>query len=144
MSAGNTSSTRGIFAGNRQNITVRHCNVRGFLRGIYLSGGAGHLIEDNRLDNNLLAGIHVVNADDSLVQRNRMFDTGGSPGGINSFGIVASADILDNTVSGVSAIGTNAYQVGINAIGYGARVRGNSVRGLVVAGAGDAIRHQCL
>ena len=59
LGAGNASTTSGIYANNRQNVTVRHCNVRGFHYGIIFNGGAGHLVEDNRLDNSLYRGIYV-------------------------------------------------------------------------------------
>src|SRR5688500_982965 len=49
LAAGNDSSAFGIFT-DRQNVTVRHCSIRGFFYGIYLIG-AGNLIEDNLLDN---------------------------------------------------------------------------------------------
>src|SRR5690606_3370431 len=68
LAAGDGSSARGIQGHGRQNATVRHCNVRGFYYGIYISGGAGHLVEDNRLDNNLYFGIYLLNGTNNLVQ----------------------------------------------------------------------------
>src|SRR4249919_326642 len=55
LAGGTGSNAYGIFADTRLNITVRNCGIRGFYFGINLtgSGGAGHLVEDNRLDNNL-------------------------------------------------------------------------------------------
>ena len=138
--AGDGSLANGIYADNRQNVTVRHCNVRGFYRGIHLTGGAGHLVEDNRLDNNLHTGIYV-SGDNTLVQRNRVFDTGGSPGNNYASGITSTADTLDNTVSGVfvdPTINTYSVSAGIDALGKGTAVHGNRVRGLVVAGTGIA------
>src|SRR5690606_12207512 len=58
LAAGDASVASGIYAQNRHNAVVRHCSVRGFNYGIRLDGGAGHLVEDNRLDNNLFTGIH--------------------------------------------------------------------------------------
>ena len=136
LAAGNNSTAYGIHAGNRQNITVRHCNVRGFYFGIYLSG-AGHLIEDNRLDNNLYFGMYV-RGDNNRVRRNAVHDTGGYPTSTFSVGIDAVADVIDNTVSGVFALSTNTYPTGISVYGSGSEVRGNQVRGLSVAGSGFA------
>ena len=123
LAAGDDSKAYGINALNRQNITVRHCNVRGFLEGIRLDGGAGHLVEDNRLDNNLRNGI-LVGGDNNLVQRNRVYDTGGAPK--ETFGINANADVIDNTVAGVFS---TDFAYGIFVRGA-YKVRNNRIRGL--------------
>jgi len=98
LSAGTNSGASGI-GSNQQNVTVRHCAIRGFYDGINLSA-IGGLVEDNRLDNNLHAGIYMSGGEHNLVRRNRIYDTGGFTGTASTpaFGIYASADILDNTV----------------------------------------------
>ena len=136
LAAGNTSGAVGIHATDRQNITVRHCNVRGFLYGIDLYGGAGHLVEDNRLDNNLYIGIRVF-GDNNRVRRNAIYDTGGLLERRTSWGIRAYAHVIENTVSGVFADGDVPYVVGIEASGNGNVARSNHVRGLQ-SGAGYA------
>jgi hypothetical protein len=137
LAAGDLSQAYGIYAGDRQNSTVRHCNVRGFHVGILL-GGAGHLVEDNRLDNNLVTGIGVY-GDHNLVQHNRVFDTGGlSPDVIQEDinAIIASADIIDNTIDGVASDPAMALGVtGIWALGADGLVKGNRVGGLLDNGA---------
>ena len=129
LAAGDASMAVGIYAEGRQNATVRNCSVRGFLGGIFINGGAGHLVEDNRLDNNLSAGILSL-GDNILVQRNRVFDTGGFAEG-SVFGIRVEGDVIDNTVAGVytTAAYENAY--GIDLGGHGSVARNNTVRGLV-------------
>jgi parallel beta-helix repeat protein len=136
LAAGNSSLAKGVFAHIRQNITVRHCNVRGFSTGIYLDGGAGHLIEDNRLDNNLNMGVGVFGADNSVVRRNRVYDTGGSSGGLEAYGIYASAGIIDNEVRGVFTDATTSSVVGIVARGDGNQINGNHVYKLALTGSG--------
>jgi parallel beta-helix repeat protein len=139
LAAGDASQAQGIRADGRQNATVRHCNVRGFFYGIDLrGGGAGHLVEDNRLDNNLFIGIYV-DGDNNLVQRNRVFETGGAPNNGFSYGIEAAANIFDNTVAGVVATATNRNSTGIYATGAGTEVGRNRVRGLEYAGSGEAV-----
>lgn len=120
LAAGESSQAFGVYANNQQNVAVRHCNVRGFNRGIYLSRGAGHLVENNRLDNNLYIGISV-SGDNNLVQRNRVFDTGGATNESYSYSISATADILDNTVAGVFGDAGDTYPVGIEATMDGAK-----------------------
>jgi parallel beta-helix repeat protein len=138
LAAGDSSQAVGIHAYQRQNVVVRHCNVRGFYRGIHVEGGSGHLVEDNLLDNSLYTGIYVI-GENSVVQRNRVLDTGGYPGNGTSFGIYTSlADVTGNLVSGVFADSTDTWPWGIFASGTGISVRGNTVRGLDVAGAGNA------
>ena len=137
LAAGDSSVAYGIYTSASQNATVRHCAIRGFYFGIRLAGGAGHLVEDNRLDNNLQYGIYVT-GDNNRIRRNAVYDTGGSPGSAFSYGIFADADLIDNTVSGVFAAATTTYPRGIAASGSGNEARGNQVRGLVVAGPGNA------
>ena len=139
LAAGDGSLAIGIRADARRNATVRQCNIRGFFAGIDLQGGSGHLVEDNRLDNNLYVGIRVSGTG-NRIQGNRIHDTGGATRNIHnsvSWGIHASADIIDNTISGVYSTATDTYPRGIfiNA-GYGFEVRGNRIRGLVVDGSG--------
>lgn len=128
LQAGNGSSTLGIHAANRQNITIRHCNIRGFRSGIYLYGGAGHVVEDNRLDNSLYQGMWV-SGDNNLVRRNRIFDTGGAAGQSGAQGMYAQADIIDNTVRGLFADQPGGSLFGIISAETDAQVRGNSVSG---------------
>lgn len=135
LAAGVSTNAYGIYSANRQNTTVRNCNIRGFRHGIRLDGsGAGHLVEDNRLDNNTFNGI-FVRGDGSTVRRNIVGDTGGVP---DSFGLWAiytyyDVDVLDNTINGVVATpGSFDSVTGIYAINnYNGTVSGNRVRGLI-------------
>jgi hypothetical protein len=133
LAAGAASQAVGIFADGRQNATLRHCNLRGFYVGIVLSGGAGHLVEDNRLDNNLFYGMAVW-GEHSLVRRNRVFDTGGAAAGDSAVGISAYADIIDNTIVGVFTDGNTSVVEGILAGIHGTQVSGNRIRGLALKG----------
>jgi parallel beta-helix repeat protein len=138
--AGAGTTARGIFASNRFNVAVRHCQVLGFRDGILLTG-TSHKVEDNRLEGNRCYGIYVY-ADGSVVQRNRVFNTGGSsttcdPTGIAGLGPV---DILDNTVAGVTATsGGNRGAYGIvSFVDPGGNIVGNRIRGVVKDGSGHA------
>ncbi|WP_202843763.1 NosD domain-containing protein [Luteimonas saliphila] len=129
LAAGNASLASGIRAVNRQNIGVRRCAFRGFHTGINLDGDAGHLVEDNLADNSLISGISVY-GENSVVQRNRVFDTGGGYWRTTAIN-TRDADVLDNLVAGVfTAHGADGSVFGIEAGGAGVVVRGNSVRGL--------------
>ncbi len=137
MAAGSVSNAIGIHALDRQNAVVRHCSIRGFLYGIYLSDD-GALVEDNRFDNNLAHGIVAV-GEHNLIQRNRIYDTGGWASGVESVGIDASADIIDNVVDGVSTAGTTSHVMGVVARADGMRIIGNRIGGLRLnGGAGEA------
>ncbi|HEY0661002.1 MAG TPA: right-handed parallel beta-helix repeat-containing protein [Lysobacter sp.] len=139
LAAGAASTATGI-GSSRLNLTIRNCSVRGFRRGISLVGvdSGGHLVEDNRLDGNLHTGIQV-GGERNRVQRNVVVNTGGAPGQAFSYGIEANADVVDNTVSGVFATAVNTQPTGVRVLGDGSEVRGNRVRGLLVAGTGAAI-----
>ena len=141
LTAGVGTAAYGIAAANRLNVTVRHCNVRGFYYGVSLSGGSGHTVEDNRLDGNTYVGMRV-DGNRSVVRRNLIIDTGGSTIVANAFGMTtnASVDILDNSVSGVIARANgNGYVYGIiTATNTSGSVSGNRVRELLKDGTGFA------
>ena len=132
LAAGNASTTRGIQAQSRQNLTVRNCALRGFYNGIELVGdaGGGHLVEHNRLDQNLVRGIHIE-GENNLVRDNRVFDTGGSVSSTTAWGMGGSADFIGNTVSGgFVASEATQFVYGILLTGPGS-ARDNIVRGLL-------------
>jgi len=137
LAAGVGSQADGIRADARQNITIRNCGIRGFYRGINLNAGAGHLVEDNRLDNNLSVGIQLYGGENNRVQRNRVYDTGGSTFfATDADAIYAQADMIDNTVAGAFSTAVDSSSRGIVMVGSGTEARGNQVRGLVASGAG--------
>jgi parallel beta-helix repeat protein len=138
LAAGNGSTTAGVFANAHQDVTIRHCNIRGFKTGIFLSGGSGHLVEDNRLDNNLFVGIDLDSTSGSRVRRNAVYDTGGFTENPHATGIYATADIDDNIVDGVFTATTTASVTGIESRGDDSRVSGNRIGGLVLNGGGSA------
>jgi parallel beta-helix repeat protein len=143
LAAGENSMAVGIHAVARQNISVKHCNVRGFYTGILLKG-SGNLVEDNRADNNLYIGIVAGDSSETggmnAVRRNAVFSTGGSPYNAgNPVGIwVTGGEVADNVVDGAFSVQSSVQPVGILLDGLGASARGNHVRGLLPAGNGTA------
>ena len=140
LAAGAGTATSGIAATAKFNVTVRHCNIRGFFIGIYFSGGGGgHAIEDNRFDGNTAYGMFVDGAG-SVIRRNRLFDTGDSTGTADAYGIYLydSGDIIDNTVSNVIArAGGNGTAYGIyTEQNVSGRINGNGVGGITKDGTG--------
>lgn len=146
LSAGPGTSADGIRVIDRENITVRHCNIRGFHHCVAISGAAssGHVIEDNRVEGCPHEGIAVL-GDASVIQRNLVRNTGGSttePGFARGISIQGSIDVLDNTISGVvpsvDSAG-DALAIGIYSVSnLSGSIRGNRIRGLTPAGAGAA------
>ena len=141
LAAGAGTTAYGVSAGSRLNVTIRHCNIRGFLVGVSFSGAgsAGHTVEDNRFDNNTYVGI-FLGGDSSVIRRNRIFDTGGSTQAADATGIdaIGSIDVVDNTISGVIARAGgsgSAYGIGVGS-NVGGRIIGNGVRGLLKDGTG--------
>jgi len=147
LAAGAGSQTRGIYAENRFNATIRHCNIRGFHAGIYIFGTnpaktAGHVIENNRIENNLYYGAHIE-GDGSVVEHNSFIDTGGSSvnkGAAVALSTMYDVDVIDNLVSNVAALdsGGLASAYGMQVMSGSGSVVGNRVRGLAVLGAGNA------
>jgi hypothetical protein len=123
--AGLGTQAVGIYAYQRQNITIRNGTVRGFLKAIVLSDispfttSQGHLIEDIRADMNTYEGMEVSGRG-VVVRNNHVVDTGGSTAGyVNAYGIVVQgpgAKVMGNNVfetvesgSGASSIGVRVY-----------------------------------
>ncbi|MEZ0471490.1 right-handed parallel beta-helix repeat-containing protein [Luteimonas salinilitoris] len=146
LAAGADTLANGIVANNRFNVTVRHCNVRGFLVGIRTLGGGGHLIERNRVDANTLNGMRVAVGPGSTVRGNLVVDTGGAGPGVlagEATGIYAGhgVHIIDNTISGVAPTpesgSATAYGIYTETNGDGTVIE-NRIQGLAAAGAGSA------
>jgi hypothetical protein len=139
LSAGASNAADGIRTYNRNNATIRNCNVRGYFQGIHLIG-SGHLVEDTRVEASGYAGIRTQ-GDGTVIRRNTVLDTGT---GVHSpyAAILASGlvDVIDNIVTGVAATATTeggAIGIFVSPL-LGGRVEGNAVRGLVADGAGTA------
>lgn len=130
LAAGPSSLTNGIAAPNRNNVTVRNCDIRGFHRGIIMAGEfGGHLVEDNRLEGNLAAGI-VLSGSRNVARRNRVYDTGGSTESPSVTAIDISGDAIDNIIDGVVAADIEYYATGIGLANSGSVARGNQIRNL--------------
>lgn len=121
LAAGLGTNAMGIYALDRQNITIRNGTVRGFNQGIVLesTGGAsqGHLVEDIRADQNTFVGINVQGAS-NVVRNNQIVSTGGS----TVFG--ASADAIGIYLTGIGPRVlnndvTNVFGHGPSGRGYG-------------------------
>jgi hypothetical protein len=112
LAAGTTTRAYGIRADGRLNTVVRNCNVRGFYSGVWMQGGAGHVIEGNRLEGNTYAAIGVFQSDGDLVRDNYVVDTGGNlpldqfPNGA-AFGVGAQAT-AGTVLAGNTIVNTHA------------------------------------
>jgi nitrous oxidase accessory protein NosD len=138
LAAGAGTQTLGVYADTRDNLTIRRCNIRGFYSGTYLINGSGHLVEDNRFNSNTYLSIGVA-SNRSIIRRNLVIATGGSSVTGTSVGIASqgSVDVLDNTINGVTASGTNNDAYGIQTFNNpDGSISGNRVRGVVKAGTG--------
>jgi len=130
LAAGVSTGATGIASTNRSNITIRHCAIRGFIFGVYTYGGAGHVVEDNRVDLSTTTGLWV-DGDNSIVRRNQVTDTGGNLNNSDITGIVVQGDntmVADNVVTGVtgtSFAGTSAAGIFFN--GNSGLLRGNYI-----------------
>jgi hypothetical protein len=117
LGAGPGTQTVGIFASNRQSITIKNGTIRGFFFGIALqdSGASqGHVVEDIRADQNTYAGMDVRGSG-NIVRNNQVVATGGATG-----------------------FGANAPAAGIVVEGTGPRVLNNDVIQTVKQGTGIA------
>ena len=130
LAGGLSTEARAIVNVERRNTTVRGCTVRGFLQAIVLGEGGGHLVEDNRIEGATGGGILII-ADGSMVRRNLVIDTGGSPLDVGvTIGIAGhrQVHIVDNVVDGVDGA-DNA--IGIRVWDNSGSVSGNRVSGVI-------------
>ncbi len=145
LAAGPATATYGIYALNRQNITVRNGIVRGFIAGIFLEGSSsqGHLIEDVRADQNTTVGIGV-GGNRHIIRNNQVVATGGGTGAPFAAGIILDGSgnrVLNNDVMSVShpmseAVGIS-FEAGANvdSLAVGNRITGAFV-GIAIEGTG--------
>ena len=105
LAAGTGTNATGIYALDRQNITIKNGTVRGFAVGIALAGSSSqaHVIEDIRADQNTLGGIYV-DGSGNIVRNNQVLATGGT-----------------------TTYGANAPAYGIFVLGNGPQVINNAV-----------------
>ncbi len=125
QSAGTATFAVGIYANQRQNITIRNGTVRGYFIGIWLDDASpynvsqGHVVEDVRADRNTYRGIQV-HGRGCLVQSNQVLFTGGTTllgANAEATGIYltgSSHRVIDNDVVTVTKQG--------NKTAYGIRV----------------------
>lgn len=140
-SAGSSSTTHGIAAYGRSNITVRNGAVIGFLRGVVLHSvtppyedSRAHIVEDLRVMRNTFAGI-LLTGTGSVIRRNMVVRTGGTSvyPDYTVYGIQVAGDgnlISDNRLMDTNALlsGGTAAARGIYVYNTaGSAVRENSV-----------------
>ena len=108
--AGTATQAYGIVS-NAVNVTVKNGIVRGFYRGIYLTG-RGAVVRDMLVDQNTRYGIFVT-GQGAVVEHNQVIDTGGSTYTANVYAVGIEADgdgstVSNNMVSGLTATGTSS------------------------------------
>lgn len=139
LAAGTGTTTKGIYADQRENITIRNGAIRGFFIGVYLEGvspytvSQGHLIEDIHFDKNTGQGVYLIGSSITL-RRNQIMNTGGTtfnPDSTCNAVILQGIGgrILDNYMSNTMTTGTgSAYGLSVSATG--AAVIGNRIERL--------------
>jgi len=120
QAAGPATQATGIYALQRNNVTIKNGTVKGFRDGVLLddptnTASHGYLVENIRAEANTVRSIQVF-GQGNVVRGNHVFGTGiGSGGGFSAIGITASgpeARILDNDViETVGAGGASAYGI---------------------------------
>jgi hypothetical protein len=140
-SAGVNTLAWGIHSLDRNNVTIKNGTIKGFGHGIVLrdntldfTGSGGHLIEELRLDHNMIAGIHVQGKG-NIVRNNQIASTGLSPLATDAYGIVTygpGAQILNNSVFDTQIIGNSAYGIRVGQ-GSGVVVQNNRVMNISVS-----------
>ncbi|HET6899352.1 MAG TPA: right-handed parallel beta-helix repeat-containing protein [Vicinamibacteria bacterium] len=127
--AGPTTTTYGILALDRTNVTVRNGTVRGFYIGVQLGGRSpqNNIAEDMRVDLSTTYGL-VVRGQGSIARRNLVTRTGGATKlAIGLYGLGDGVHVVDNEVVGTLE-GTDGEAMGIRIdSGTGAVVERNVV-----------------
>ncbi len=157
LAAGAGTLADGIYASKRKNITIRNGTIRGFFRGISLTGefpfttSQGHVIQDILADQNTYIGF-ALQGRGMTIRNNRVVSTGGSTMVSGAHGIQVGGpgnNIIDNQVSTTTATGNGgAFGIYPGSADY-AMVKDNRVsdtsspsgtsRGIYVAFSNDVI-----
>lgn len=134
LGAGAATQVKGIYAYDRQNITIRNGAIRGFRTNIYLDGAndglanSGHVIEDMRIQSARYIGIYVKGTR-STIRNNLVFDTGSTntdyASGISIYAGTGHT-IAGNIITGVTGYNHTRGMV----IDGPAHIRGNDIRDL--------------
>ncbi len=110
LAAGPVTEAYGVYAEERQNITLRNGNIRGFYRGIHLdstdsnyTNDGGHVIENSRFDRNTYAAMWIEGSG-NIIRGNQISKTGGI-GTANPFayGIITygpGVEVINNKIDG--------------------------------------------
>ncbi len=140
LAAGAGTQARGIYALDRQNITIRNGTIRGFMYNIFLDATAdaaassGHLVEDMRLESARFAGVGIGGMN-SVVRNNIVIGTGNGTVAHTAYGIFVARgrghSIRGNIVAGVSET-FRAYGIAVLQSG-GVVIRGNEVHDVAAA-----------
>ena len=145
LAAGDATTATGIAALSRKNIYIRNCLVRGFRKGIDLTGlvSSGHLVENNRLDQNTHIGI-AIEGGGSVLRRNVITDTGTGKTATwaHALQVGENVDVIDNLIDGVQpgtgADGRTPLATGIHLYATGSVVRENRIRNVTSNGLGPS------
>lgn len=125
---GPATTTVGIFANERRNVTIRNGTIRGFHTGIHLYnsnvGQTSHLIEDVLIDLSTVRGLYMFGGSGNVVRNNRISQTG-SASASQAVGIdlnsAFGAQIVGNMVNAVKAAPGFGTAMGI-LISYSERI----------------------
>ncbi len=125
----------GVYAQDRNNITLKNGFMRGFYIGVYLNesttdASSSHLVESMKIADSGSVGI-VVNGDKSVIRDNRVLATGGGTFS-SGYGIfLVNADdglVSGNIVAGVTETSGN-YGVNVS-VSIRVNVTGNTISGV--------------
>ena len=142
QSAGENTQSIGFRSIDHINITIRNCTVRGYQKGISITGNftSGHVLENNRADFSTRIGIEIEGSG-STVRHNTITETGG--GASVNYGrgmsIGAGVDVMDNLIDGVyrGQVGATGVAYGIYSYDSGTVMKENRIRN-VTAGSGGS------
>lgn len=146
LAAGPGTIATGIYAYQRQNITIKNGTVRGFFFAINLNDispyttSQGHIIEDIRADMNTYVGIEV-NGRGNIIRNNQVVDTGGSSIYPSAYGIAVEGPgnrVINNDVYETKEQGSGASH-GIDAYSAPGVVVENNRVGNAALGTGTSV-----
>lgn len=138
LAAGANTEARGIFAQDRQNITIRNGTIRGFFINIILTSSSvansalnsGHVVERMRIESGRRSGIDILGTR-STIRDNIIFDIGNGVGVFARGILVAQGGghvVTGNSISGlVETAAANGIVADATAAPY---IRGNQIRDL--------------
>lgn len=119
-----SASSRGIFANNKNNISIINCNIMNYHFNIRLLEGDNSTVANNNLSGAYI-GVYAVSTDHLTIRDNYVFSNGSQPAGTPN-GLSLDTDNNHTIIQG-NIVDTYYYQIFVNGLAQNTTIKDNIV-----------------